>query len=804
MHKSSMQQLIDGELPKMVRWYDPRLLARVGVRTLISAVFGQYADQRLIQAATDPAVGRDLVERYDYCSPAGDDPAKCVSVDDSGAFWIDYICDIGDGFEATYPMAYLLAQDRLELRGAGALPHGDILIMGGDQCYPQATRPEYRKRLQDPYAFALSGNEPKRKLFAIPGNHDWYDGLQAFDSLFCSSRDRLSESRGNLIGGWQCQQHRSYWALKLPHKWWIWGTDIQFSKYLDIAQINYFMAVAAEMGPDDKLIICMAEPSWMLADFQGQDEEENFFKITAIARMRGAKVCAVLAGDWHHYNRYSSAELGVHFFTAGGGGAFLHPTHVLKNEISVRWPEIRTTTYDNDEHGIVKHEMAAQRYDVRLKRPRKAGSKIEEAVRDVVEPIREIKEEIKEEIKAKVKQKKAEAPLRPRAPKCYPKRSTSLLLSLRNMAFPLFNFPFAIGIGIIYWLITWQFHTVVRAYDISAGKIDQVGLTVAPQTVLAWMPLYMLQATLSMSFAVMLMGLYAALVWYVDAEEKPGLRRILVQGRRRHRALPGAHDGDVRAVRHISCAQQQHCAAVRAARRHGPCRRGDRARSGRLDHEGIARAAVAGAPAAARAGRRRTARCDAADAAVGPAIESGQDDRAADRARGGGAALSARDVGARRHPRRLHLGLLLGHRRSVRAYARRGCVRRASDQELSQLPAHEVRAGPGNDLSGRPRSGAAPDRMDRDERHRLCRWRAIGAGAAPAAAAASDRGADRHPARPGQGLGAFDRRRVRYCADADAIAGVLVHADAAAETSAGASLGAKRARQPARAFQVAK
>jgi hypothetical protein len=522
-----MQQLIDGDLPKMVRWYDPRLLARVGVRTLISAVFGQYADQRLIQAATDPAVGRDLVERYDYCSPAGGDPAKCVSVDGSGAFWIDYICDIGDGFEATYPMAYLLAQDRLELRGAGALPHGDILIMGGDQCYPQATRPEYRKRLQDPYAFALSGNEPKRKLFAIPGNHDWYDGLQAFDSLFCSSRDRLSESRGNLIGGWQCQQHRSYWALKLPHKWWIWGTDIQFSKYLDIAQINYFMAVAAEMGPDDKLIICMAEPSWMLADFQGQDEEENFFKITAIARMRGAKVCAVLAGDWHHYNRYSSAELGVHFFTAGGGGAFLHPTHVLKNEISVRWPEIRTTTYDNDEHGVVKHEMAAQRYDVRLKRPRKAGSKIEEAVRDVVEPIREIKEEIKEEIKAKVKQKKAEAPLRPRAPKCYPKRSTSLLLSFRNLAFPLLNFPFAIGIGIIYWLITWQFHTVVRAYDISAGKIDQVGLTVAPQTVLAWMPLYMLQATLSMSFAMMLMGLYAALVWYVDAEEKPGLRRIL-------------------------------------------------------------------------------------------------------------------------------------------------------------------------------------------------------------------------------------------------------------------------------------
>ena len=59
MHKSAMQRLIDGSLPKMVRWYDPRLLARVWVRTIVSSVFGQYADQRLIQAATDLTRGRD-------------------------------------------------------------------------------------------------------------------------------------------------------------------------------------------------------------------------------------------------------------------------------------------------------------------------------------------------------------------------------------------------------------------------------------------------------------------------------------------------------------------------------------------------------------------------------------------------------------------------------------------------------------------------------------------------------------------------------------------------------------------------
>jgi hypothetical protein len=41
-----------------------------------------------------------------------------------------------------------------------------------------------------------------------------------------------------------------------------------------------------------------------------------------LARKKGAKICAVLAGDWHHYSRYTNDELGVQFITCGGGGAF--------------------------------------------------------------------------------------------------------------------------------------------------------------------------------------------------------------------------------------------------------------------------------------------------------------------------------------------------------------------------------------------------------------------------------------------------------------------------------------------------
>jgi hypothetical protein len=524
---SPLRQLRMGQLPKMVSWYDPRLLARIGVRTVISAVFGQYADQRLIQAVTDPCDDKELCSRYDYCDPNANVAQHRVALDNDGAFWIDYIADVGDGFESTYTMAYLLAQDSLDVRGAGRLRHGEVLILGGDQCYPQATREDYKKRLQQPFDWAFNTAHPERKLFAIPGNHDWYDGLISFDSLFCAARDRLTRAKGNAIGGWQCQQHRSYWAIRLPYNWWIWGADIQFSKYLDTSQVGYFETVAQQMGPQDNLIICLAEPSWTMADFAGQDEEENFFKITAIARERGARVVAIIAGDWHHYSRYYQPELDVHFVTSGGGGAFLHPTHVLKNAISVRWPDVRQDEAhpSTDAVGVRPGEgWKAREYNIRLKRNTKpAEGVIGQAIQDVEDVIEPLQRPLG-------LGKKKKQPLRPQSAKCYPGKLRSHLLSFGNVLFPFYNPAFALGIGIIYWFITWDFQTLVSRYEISSRKIDCLGIETTLGSVLPFLPVYLLQAMVaSVSLVMMLGALYAVLLWYVDAVERPGMRRYLTK-----------------------------------------------------------------------------------------------------------------------------------------------------------------------------------------------------------------------------------------------------------------------------------
>jgi hypothetical protein len=51
----------------------------------------------------------------------------------------------------------------------------------------------------------------------------------------------------------------------------------------------------------------------------------------------------LLSGDTHHYSRYYASRTNTHFITSGGGGAFLHPTHHLKDSIEIRWLGERTS-----------------------------------------------------------------------------------------------------------------------------------------------------------------------------------------------------------------------------------------------------------------------------------------------------------------------------------------------------------------------------------------------------------------------------------------------------------------------------
>lgn len=287
-----IKQLRKGRMPRMVDWIDPILLGAVAVRTIISSTIGQYADQRPMQAAMDQSSPEELQLRHDYSGVAGEIAAGSVAPlvltrDEQGRAWLDFVADLGDGFEATYAMAYLLASPNLDIdAGDGksvTLPAGQVMVFGGDLAYPNATIKEYQERCLMPYDMAYRTAVPQRQLFYIAGNHDWYDGLTAFTSVFCTARDRFSHGLGKQIGGWRCHQRRSYFALKMPHDWWIWGVDLALTDTIDDAQLDYFHTMSEATKPGDKVIIITHAPGWVNKEIAGLRE------MTMLARSRGCR-----------------------------------------------------------------------------------------------------------------------------------------------------------------------------------------------------------------------------------------------------------------------------------------------------------------------------------------------------------------------------------------------------------------------------------------------------------------------------------------------------------------------------------
>ncbi len=307
----------------MVNWYDPKQLSNTGVKTVLSGVFGNFADRR----ETLAALSQD-VNYFDHS--------------EKEELWLDFICDLGDGFNPTYTLAHLLAQEKLEA-GGEALKRGDILVMGGDEIYPTPEMHEYDNRLKGPYTAAFPKNEEdtqRPEVYAIPGNHDWYDGLSNFLKLFTQKRS---------FGNWKTKQNRSYFAIKLPHDYWLIAVDIQLQADIDYPQICYFREIAEkEFTENTKVILCTAEPSWVLCSFDQKNTAHERFKffIDRILYGKGDEkyeeknkhidVTTILTGDLHHYARYeeiSKKNSVCQLITAGGGGAFLHPTHTLKEKI---------------------------------------------------------------------------------------------------------------------------------------------------------------------------------------------------------------------------------------------------------------------------------------------------------------------------------------------------------------------------------------------------------------------------------------------------------------------------------------
>jgi hypothetical protein len=322
-----------------------------------SVIATEDIDSRDWMAADDPDELTQRVAR----ELGGDAHATSLSEAMDEDLWIDFVADTGDCSSVSHAVAKMIFED-YEIddpaapQGKLLLPRGRLLLFGGDTAYPVATELEIHNRVIVPWNRVLKKTQDgkHRVLLGVPGNHDWYAGLDGFGRMFRRRRGSLDRASrvdvdqvdsagqighfvewveafrvGKFVGkratlpllGYTPVQNASYWALRLAPGLDLWGPDRQL-RAVDFHQRTYFAQARDPKGGGVMMILADPAHAFLEPSQAGQDI------------LRGLDVTLegdgifILTGDTHHYCRQHFGA-GLHV-TAGGGGAFLHPARIRR------------------------------------------------------------------------------------------------------------------------------------------------------------------------------------------------------------------------------------------------------------------------------------------------------------------------------------------------------------------------------------------------------------------------------------------------------------------------------------------
>ncbi|MGC0406125.1 hypothetical protein RKD27_008769 [Streptomyces sp. SAI-126] len=145
-----------------ISWLNPRTLwaARNGV---VASWFG------------DPT-GRTRSRWVEQRAAAGAPPDKVIRREDPQAFSFMVIGDTGEGDDPQYAVVPGFLKISQDTRFA---------VVASDVIYPVGSADDYGTKFFRPY------QDYPAPIYAIPGNHDWYEDLGAFMRVFCDDAPPL-------------------------------------------------------------------------------------------------------------------------------------------------------------------------------------------------------------------------------------------------------------------------------------------------------------------------------------------------------------------------------------------------------------------------------------------------------------------------------------------------------------------------------------------------------------------------------------------------------------------------------------
>ncbi|MER6071606.1 metallophosphoesterase [Streptomyces sp. NPDC001817] len=321
------KQLMPDHVEKL-SWLNPRTLwaARNGV---LASWFGD---------PTGHTRNRWVARRQAAGAPAD----KVIERADGDRFSFMVIGDTGEGDDPQYAVVpgFLKASQGT-----------DFAVIASDVIYPVGSTDDYGSKFFRPY------QDYPAPIYAIPGNHDWYEDLGAFMRVFCADTPPLGpEPRPRPLGrawwrsllwhrprpadeqrlaaartlrsapGQQAVQPGPYWAIDTgPVR--IVGIDTGLLGTIDAEQGAWLREVSR--GPRPKILLT-GSPLYV----DGEHHPcaiEGGGTVDDIVRDPEHHYVASIGGDIHNYQRYPVDVDGrtIQYVVAGGGGAFMHATHTI-------------------------------------------------------------------------------------------------------------------------------------------------------------------------------------------------------------------------------------------------------------------------------------------------------------------------------------------------------------------------------------------------------------------------------------------------------------------------------------------
>ncbi|MET9908366.1 metallophosphoesterase [Streptomyces sp. NPDC006476] len=322
------KRLMPSKVEKL-SWLSPRTLwaARNGV---VASWFGD---------PTGHTRSRWVAQREAAGAPAD----KVIRRADPERFSFMLMGDTGEGDDSQYAVV------------PGFLKIGrgtDFAVIASDVIYPVGSADDYGTKFFRPY------QDYPAPIYAVPGNHDWYEDLGAFMRVFCGNAPALPREAAprRFTRAWmrsllwhrprsndgqhldeerqlrsapeqQAVQPGPYWAIDAgPLR--IIGIDTGLLGTIDAEQGAWLREVS--QGPRPKILVT-GSPLYVDGEHHPCTIEGGGGTVDDIVRDPAHHYVAAIGGDIHNYQRYPVQVEGrtIQYVVSGGGGAFMHATHTI-------------------------------------------------------------------------------------------------------------------------------------------------------------------------------------------------------------------------------------------------------------------------------------------------------------------------------------------------------------------------------------------------------------------------------------------------------------------------------------------